>query len=199
MRFQIPIVLVTNAALISAVPLATSPTSAPAGTIIGTIISGGTGCQSGSGTAVVEPGNSTFDLSTPDLITTSTDVPPRNVCQFNIPITYPSGYQYGIQEIDYSGHETVPSGSSGSAMGSIYFSGNSATTSFSTPFSSDTDVDFAASYVPAATDVVWSPCASGSSVQAALNVQTEVRVGRGSAVGSVSIDKSVVKLEWRTC
>jgi hypothetical protein len=199
MRIQTAVVLAINAAFISAVPLATSPAAAPAGTVIGDIVTGGAGCPQSSATVVVEPGNSTFEVSTPNLISTSDSSPRVKNCQVNIPITYPTGYQYGIQEIDYSGHETVPSGSSGTARGSFYFSGSSTTTSFNIPISSGTDADLAGTYVPAATDVVWSPCASGGSEQTAFNVNFVVSIGASSTVGSVSIGKSVVDLAWRTC
>jgi hypothetical protein len=203
MKFQTCIILSANAAFISSAPVDSAyavPSIAPTGTTIGTVISAGTGCQSGSGTAIVDAGLSTFNLSTPNLKTSTTDSGAlRKTCQFIIPITYPSGYQYAVEEFDVSGHETVPIGSTGTALGSFYFSGESTTKSFTTPLSGPSDANFAGAYAPDPVDLAWSECGKGVNTQALLNAKPEVRVGSSSALGAVSIDKSVIKLVWRAC
>jgi Domain of unknown function (DUF4360) len=121
--------ILIQARFISSVPLFTaSPPIAPSGTSV-TVQWAGSGC-SGSGTAsyIVDPLFTVFNLTTPNLISTSSgnSGPPitRKNCGFILGFAYPAGWQYAVQNEAWSGTANVEAGLTGRTAGHYYFSGD---------------------------------------------------------------------------
>jgi hypothetical protein len=198
MKFQTTILMAANAALISCAPLTAAPVDpAPAGTQIGDINTAGIGCKKSM--SIIQGNLSILEFQTPGLAVTPTDPHTRKACTFNIPISYPAGYQYTVESVYYSGQASTPAGTTGRALGEFYFSGEESTRQYTENFAASTEKDFAGTYFPIPFETVWSPCGKGQSTMAMLNLKPEVRIDKGSAAGSVSVDYTDLTLKWRTC
>jgi hypothetical protein len=121
--------ILIQAGFISSLPSSTSRSAvAPPDTSV-TVQWAGSGCSGSSGASyVVDPTLTVFNLTTPNLISTSSGSsgPPitRKNCGFILGFSYPAGWQYAVQNEAWSGTANVEAGLTGRTAGHYYFSGD---------------------------------------------------------------------------
>ncbi|KAF1926202.1 uncharacterized protein M421DRAFT_422877 [Didymella exigua CBS 183.55] len=198
MKLALPV-----AALASALPQTAS--TPPPSFKITNVVSGGTGCPSGSINvewtddavlpihfgpdfiAAVGPGVATADS--------------RKFCQLNLALAYSAGFSFAVYSVSYTGFADVDAGVTGTVGSNCYFSGETDQTWTSTTLTGPARLDFAKR--DAANVALWSPC-SGAAL---FNVDASVALTplAGSASGVLGIAEESGRLSnslyvvWKKC
>ncbi|KAF2431619.1 hypothetical protein EJ08DRAFT_587120 [Tothia fuscella] len=200
MRSYIPYVVLSSA-LVQATTF--RPQDAPPGTQLLNVVFNGNGCPTGGATSWSSTLNGTLSFLTPELKATSgRDIPRaerRKVCQANFSVAYPTGWQFGVKRVRWSGYADLASGVSAVATGFVYFSGETDDKIWVMNLDGELHKGYTAAYEPAsASDVSWSAC---SGREAALNVKVESRFEKPSdnSLSSITIDEFDTQIQWRQC
>ncbi|MFI0484051.1 DUF4360 domain-containing protein [Actinomadura sp. 9N215] len=207
--------LTASAACLAAVTLSAGMTStasanalsAPDRITIDVKTVNGSGCP--AGTAAVAPSSdaTSFTVTYSDYLAqaggNSNPTDFRKNCQLSLQVHIPQGFTYAIASADYRGFASLEKGASGMERANYYFQGLSQTTPISHnvkgPYSNNwqftdrTDV----------AELVWKPCGEERN----LNVNTELRVDKGSSKGTsfMSFDstdgsvKTIYHFAWKKC
>jgi hypothetical protein len=154
------------------------------------ITANGSGCPPGS--AAVSQVNSTeFTLSYSKYIAfaggSSSPTDFRKNCQLNVLVGVPSGWTYGILEVDYRGYAHLDHGAMGTLAADYYFAGLPQTAHQQHSVYGPKDFDY--TFSDRAATVSWAPC----HFNATLNVDTSVRVSAGysrSYVNELTMDST---------
>lgn len=177
----------------------------PASTGIGAVTVNGSGCPSGTATAITSRDGRSLTVTYDGYYVwrgdgaAATDF--RRNCQISMQVTAPEGYTYSISSADYRGFAYLAEGATATQIASYYFQGSSNTTAlrhnFTGPMSdfwhnTDSRSDLA--------PLGYAPCGQ----QRNLNVNTELRVAPGTSdpeAGSfVTMDSTVIyRLVWQRC
>jgi hypothetical protein len=138
----------------------------------------GTGCPVGS-TAVSAPNNTEFTVTYDNYIAYAGGSAGlgdfRRNCQLNVQVGVPSGWTFGIVEVDYRGYAGLDTGARGTLETNYYFSARPVTPNpLLHPLSGPRDGDY--EFTDQAPIVTWAPCHFNGT----LNVNTSIRVYAGS-------------------
>ena len=165
----------------------------------------GSGCPPGSA-AVSQASSSVFTVTYSTYIATAgrgaapTDF--RKNCQLNVKVGVPSGWTFGILEVDYRGYAFLDKNARGTLSADYYFAGQSQTARQAHSIYGPRDGDY--HFADVATATAWAPC----HFSASLNVDTAVRVFAGSnksllneiTMDSTDVDMSTIyHLGFRRC
>jgi hypothetical protein len=165
----------------------------------------GSGCPPGSA-AVSQASSSVFTVTYSTYIATAgrgadpTDF--RKNCQLNVKVGVPSGWTFGILEVDYRGYAFLDRNARGTLSADYYFAGQSQTARQSHTIYGRRDGDY--HFTDVATATAWAPC----HFNASLNIDTAVRVFAGSdksilneiTMDSTDVDMSTLyHLGFRRC
>ncbi|KAI5780200.1 hypothetical protein DFH27DRAFT_584211 [Peziza echinospora] len=202
--------ILASPALSSPIPQTSTPPSTVS--LLGLNYSG-TGCVVGGGSVSA----SWASASSPIIITHQRMNPKagpgvsfaenRKFCQLYVDIGYPTGYQYAVVDVKWSGFVHLEGTATGTVTAVNQFSGFpgtpiSFTSALAGPLNQNFNVD-----VPAAEPlVIWSPCQTGIPV----DVTNEIKIGGasagpgasyfgGSTIGADYASQLKVELRWRQC
>jgi len=162
----------------------------------------GSGCPPGTAHVEMSPDNTSFQVIYDQFAALSGgDARPtdfRKNCQINLRIDAPAGYRYAVADADYYGWALIADGTNGLLRTNYYFQGSSSTVSVNHRFAGP----FAGDWQRTNSDVELSaPCDS----QRNLNLNTELRLSRGSGISFLKMDASSnsvntrFHLKWRRC
>ena len=165
----------------------------------------GSGCPPGSA-AVSQASSSVFTVTYSQYVATAGDgeAPTdfRKNCQLNVSVGVPSGWTYGILEVDYRGFAYMDNDARGTLSADYYFAGQPQTARQQHSIYGARDDDY--EFTDRATAVAYAPC----HFNATLNVDTAVRVFAGSnksflnelTMDSTDVDMSTIyHLGFRRC
>lgn len=185
------------AALLSSLAFAPAPTSAAVIAPVFTVhllSVNGSGCPPGS-TAVSQASGSEFTVTYSNYIATAGDgaspLDFRKNCQLDVSVGVPSGWTYGVLEVDYRGFAYMDKDAHGSLSAGYYFAGLAQTYRQQHPLSGPQSGNY--EFTDQAPVVGWAPCHFNDT----LNVNTDVRVFAGSNksfLNELTMDSSDVNL-----
>lgn len=189
----------------SASPIMNNPP--PDEVVIDLVAMAGSGCRPGTADVAVSPDNTAFTTIYSDyLVQAGPNIPVtegRKNCQLNVLVHVPNGYTFAIVKVDYRGYGLLNRGAVASQRANYYFQGmtQSSYTNHSIPAPLD-DNWIASDEVPIAS-AVWHPCGELRN----LNINTELRLSRGSSTGTnfLTMDSTDGSIEtlyhmiWDTC
>ncbi|MGP4110754.1 DUF4360 domain-containing protein [Streptomyces sp. 4N509B] len=169
----------------------------------------GSGCPAGTAAVAVNADNTAFTVTYSDYLAiagggaSAADF--RKNCQLSLTVDVPAGFTYAISTVDYRGYASIADGASGFQQASYYYMGESQTTSSNTTFQGPYDDNWHTNDTTEWAELVWAPCGE----QRNLNVNTELRVYRGSspssAVSLMTMDSTdsavstIYHMEWKEC
>ncbi|KAF3906290.1 hypothetical protein ABW20_dc0102996 [Dactylellina cionopaga] len=212
MKFSASVVATSLLALVAAAPTAppTSPLLAdgpdPKTVWIQNIITGGTGCPTGSVSQQISNDRSTFTLLFDQYVASvGPNVPAtesRKNCQLNVHLRYPGGWQYSIFSATYRGYASLQKGQFGTQKSTYYFSGDSHQTSTQSDLKGPQSADYSYTDNIDQVSAVWSPCGA----EGLLNINSQVRItGDVTKPGLLTTDSvdgkftQIIGLSWRKC
>jgi hypothetical protein len=175
--------------------------------VIDLVAMAGSGCRPGTADVAVSPDNTAFTAiyseylaqAGPGIATTEG----RKNCQLNVLVHVPQGFTFAIAKVDYRGYGLLQRGATASQRANYYFQGMTQSTFTNHPLTAPLDDNwFASDEVPVAA-MVWHPCGELRN----LNINTELRVGRGTSTDASfvtmdSTDGSIATtyhFAWRVC
>jgi hypothetical protein len=180
--------------LVFAPAAANAAPSQPPYFTVSLVTANGTGCPAGS--AAVSQVNSTVFTVTYSKYTAFAGggVSPilrRLNCELDVQVGVPSGWTYGILEVDYRGYAYLDNDASGKLAADYYFAGQPITQHQQHTIYGPKDYNYTLSDYAGV--MAWAPC----HFNATLNVDTSVRVSPGddtSFANELTMDSSVVGL-----
>ncbi|PUU76911.1 hypothetical protein B9Z19DRAFT_1087407 [Tuber borchii] len=168
----------------------------------------GSGCKAGS-VAISPSGDyQTFTLSFDSYVASIGPGVPfvqkRKNCNLNVNIHYPSGYQYTLYTIDYTGFADLHTGVSASQTSEYWFPGDQHAT-FQTNFNGPYTKTYSFTDTLASESLVWSPC--GASTTLNINTQLLLTSSDPQASGIITTDvvdiqakpKHIYGIKWKKC
>jgi hypothetical protein len=175
--------------------------------VIDLVAMAGSGCRPGTADVAVSPDNTAFTAIYSDYLAQAGPGVPttegRKNCQLNVLVHVPQGFTFAIAKVDYRGYGQLQRGAVASQRANYYFQGMTQTSYTNHAVAAPLDDNwFASDEVPVAS-VVWHPCGELRN----LNINTELRVARGTSTGTSfltmdSTDGSIATtyhFAWRQC
>ena len=207
--------LATGATLLASLAATALPASAapaPGATddmVIDVAAANGSGCPLGSADVTVSPDNKAFTVIYSQFTaqigqgTKPTDF--RKNCQLALNVHVPQGYTFAIAGADYRGYAHLERGAAGTETANYYFQGEPQSTRIQHSFAGPVDSDWERTDSVGIGSLSYLPCGE----ERYLNVNTELRVNRGSASSRTSsfltmdstdgrID-TVYHVAWKKC
>ncbi len=207
--------LATGAALLASLAATGAPASAAPATsppdkmTIGVIAANGSGCPRGTANVTVSPDNTAFTVTYSQFTaqrgaeTQPTDF--RKNCQLALNVHVPQGNTYAVAGADYRGYAYLERGASASQSANYYFQGEPQSTRIKHAFTGPTDSDWQRTDNVGIASLSFLPCGE----QRYLNINTELRVNRGSSnphtTNFVTMDSTdgsidtVYRVAWKRC
>ena len=171
-----------------------APSPQPPWYTIRLLTANGTGCPPDS-TAVSQVNSTVFTVTYSQYTAfAGGGVPPtqrRLNCQLNVEVGVPSGWTYGILEVDYRGYAYLDSGARGTLAADYWFEGSPLTHPQQHSIYGPKDYNYA--FSDYAGVMAWAPC----HFNGALEINTSVRVLPGydsSFANELTLDSSVLGL-----
>ena len=165
---------------------------------------GGTGCPSGTASAVLSPDNQSlsiiFDAYQVAASRVSGKSFDRKSCNLAIPVTIPQGYSLAIYSVDYRGFNHLPDGANSEFDVEYFFAGYRGP-NFRHPFWGTLDDNYVISHEIPVAALVWSACGARTTLRA----NTSMRVSSYgddalSTVDSADVNAALIyHLEWKRC
>jgi hypothetical protein len=165
----------------------------------------GSGCPPGSAD-VTQLSDTTFTVTYSQYIASAgggaDPIDFRKNCQLNVNVGVPSGWTFGIQEVDYRGYAHLGNGARGTLVASYYYAGLPSTYHQQHPMYGPTDGDY--EFNDLAGVIAYAPCHAN----VGLNINTEVRAYTGSdksylnvlTMDSTDVSESTIyHLSFRHC
>lgn len=189
----------------SASPIMNNPP--PDEVVIDLVAMAGSGCRPGSADVAVSPDNTAFTTIYSDyLVQAGPGIPVtegRKNCQLNVLVHVPNGYTFAIVKVDYRGYGLLNRGAVASQRANYYFQGMTESSYVNHTISAPLDDNWIASDEVPIASAVWHPCGELRN----LNINTELRVSRGSSTGTnfLTMDSTDGSIEtlyhliWETC
>jgi hypothetical protein len=189
---------------IAYVALAASAIAAPSGVKIKELVYNGSGCAPGT---VAEISDSTsFTLIYSNFIAFSgRDVNPSNNrrnCQINLKLSYPQGWSYAINNVDFRGYVSVPRGVTAVQKTTFYTSGSTDDRSAMCEFKGPVTRDYLVRNAIASNTLVWSRCGAEGSTNINAQVRLEGDLTKSAQMTVDSTDskvRQIYRLQWRRC
>ena len=194
------------ASLVAGATLLAAPTAAqaaPAGVDVQLVTANGSGCAVGAGeaTGVTTDDGEFLTVTSPAYFAQAggaarpTDI--RKNCLLSLQIRPPAGWTYAVTEVHSSGYAFLTSGVTGVSRISVWFQGSSVTQTATHTFAGPQAEPWrTVDELP----LQFAPCGA----QRNLNINTEVRVNRGSSTAATSSftvrnGETGLRLVWREC
>ncbi|WP_428983223.1 DUF4360 domain-containing protein [Phytohabitans maris] len=184
------------------------PTPPPADEVVIDLIAmAGSGCRPGTADVAVSPDNTAFTVIYSDYLAQAGPGIPvadgRKNCQINVLVHVPQGFTFAIAKVDHRGYALLESGASAIQRANYYFQGMSQGSFTTHPLSAPLDDNWIATDEVEVAALVWRPCGELRN----LNINTELRVNRGSSTGTsfVTMDstdgdiETVYHFKWQRC
>ncbi|GAA4030094.1 DUF4360 domain-containing protein [Allokutzneria multivorans] len=180
----------------------------PPGKITVDVVSvNGSGCPAGTAAVAVNHDNTAFTVTYSRYLAQAgggadpTEI--RKNCQLNLRVNVPQGFTYAVAQADYRGYANLASGASGIEQANYYFTGTSPTAHVRHTFRGPFNDNWQATDKTAIADLVYAPCGE----QRNLNVNSELRVSKGSSTGHsfMSMDSTdgsvntIYHFAWKKC
>lgn len=187
----------------SGVAPATAAT-APADASVQVVTVNGSGCPAGSGDATLSDDGFSFTItSTPYFASAGLGAGPldfRKNCQYSVQVNRPEGWTYAVAGVEASGFAFLSAGATGLSRSSIFFQGQATTTVLSRTFTGPLSDNWQTKDSIGLASLVYAPCG----VERNLNINTELRVVRGTAAPNTSNflfrnESSTYRLFWKQC
>jgi hypothetical protein len=169
----------------------------------------GSGCPVGSAAIAVSPDNTAFTVTYSNYMAQvgvgalPTDF--RKNCQMALQVHVPTGFTYAIVQADYRGYGYLEPGATATQRANYYFQGMSGTSFNTHNFRGPLDDYWQTTDVTPVASLSFAPCGE----QRYLNINTELRVNRGSSSANTtsfmamdSADGSIdtkYHFAWRKC
>ncbi|MFI7598109.1 DUF4360 domain-containing protein [Actinoplanes sp. NPDC049681] len=175
--------------------------------VIDLVAMAGSGCRPGTADVAVSPDNTAFTAIYSDYLAQAGPGIPstegRKNCQLNVLVHVPQGFTFAIAKVDYRGYGLLKSGATASQRANYYFQGMTQSTFTNHPIAAPLDDNWIVSDEVPVAALVWHPCGELRN----LNINTELRVSRGSAADTSfitmdSTDGSIATtyhFAWREC
>ncbi|TYK46166.1 DUF4360 domain-containing protein [Actinomadura decatromicini] len=184
-----------------------TPAAGPSGVTIAIATTNGSGCATGTASAVLSEDAGAFLIKYTDFTAraggSSKPTDARKNCQISLKIRAPESFTYAISGVEHGIHSNLQTGAKGTYKSSYYFQGAQQTEGFPRELSGVNDNFQFIDVVPEG-QFVWKPCG----VERNFNVNTELRVDKGtsdeSKVSSVSMNtgdggRTLYRLAWKSC
>jgi Domain of unknown function (DUF4360) len=175
--------------------------------VIDLVAMAGSGCAPGTADVAVSPDNTAFTVIYSTYLAQAGPGVPltenRKNCQLNVLVHVPHGFTFAIAKVDYRGYGFLQRGATAIQRANYYFQGMTQGTFATHQLAAPLDDNWIATDdVPIAAQV-FHPCGELRN----LNINTELRVGRGSSTDVSyltmdSTDGSIATLyhfSWRRC
>jgi hypothetical protein len=195
---------------VTGAPASAAPHSGPADDmVIDVAAANGSGCPLGSADVQVSPDNKAFTVTYSQFTAqTGPGVGPtdfRKNCQLALNVHVPQGYTFAIAGTDYRGFAHLENGALGTETANYYFQGEPQSTRIQHAFTGPVDSDWERTDAVGIGSLSFLPCGE----ERYLNVNTELRVSRGSSSPTVTsfmtmdstdgrID-TVYHVAWKKC
>jgi hypothetical protein len=144
----------------------------------------GSGCPAGTAAVAVSEDNTAFTVTYSDyLAQVGGNADPtafRKNCQLSLLVHVPAGFTYAIASADYRGFASLQRGASAMQRASYYFQGSSSTVARTHSYNGPLNDNWQATDVTDWAQLVYAPCGA----QRNFNINTELRVNKGSSTGS---------------
>lgn len=175
--------------------------------VIDLVAMAGSGCRPGTADVAVSPDNTAFTTIYSDyLVQAGPGIPVtdgRRNCQLNVLVHAPAGYTFAIVKVDYRGYGLLNRGAVASARANYYFQGMTQSTFSNHPIPAPLDDNWMVTDEVPIASVVWHPCGEMRN----LNINTELRLSRGSSSGTnfLTMDstdgsiQTMYHLAWQPC
>ncbi|GAA1789527.1 DUF4360 domain-containing protein [Luedemannella flava] len=177
--------------------------------IIDVVTANGSGCPIGTTAVAMSPDNTAFTVTYSRYIAqTGAGSDPfafRRNCQLNLNVHVPNGLTFAVMSVDYRGFGHLARGASGRHEANYYFQGQPLNQRLATPFRGPMDRNWQIRDQAGIAERVYRPCG----VQRNLNINTELRVNRGSSsprqASFLTMDSTdtaistVYHLTWKRC
>nr|WP_203818900.1 DUF4360 domain-containing protein [Actinoplanes ferrugineus] len=169
----------------------------------------GTGCPLGSAQVLPALDNTAFTVLYSEYIAkVGNGAKPdefRRNCQLALNVHVPTGYTYAIAKTDYRGYMRLDPGAWAYEQANYYFQGYSQTVRSRHDFGGPRDGDWQSTDMVELASYAWAPCGE----KRYLNINTELRIGNGSASGAnlsmITMDSTdtnlatIYHLAWKKC
>lgn len=144
----------------------------------------GSGCPAGTAAVAVSGDNTAFTVTYSDyLARVGGNADPtafRKNCQLSLLVHVPAGFTYAIASADYRGFASLQRGASAIQRASYYFQGSPSTVFRTHNYNGPLNDNWQATDITEWPQLVYAPCG----VQRNFNINTELRVNKGSSTGS---------------
>ncbi|GAA1609292.1 DUF4360 domain-containing protein [Actinoplanes couchii] len=167
----------------------------------------GSGCAPGTADVAISPDNSAFTaIYSAYLAQAGPNIPVtenRKNCQLNVSVNAPAGFTFAIAKVDYRGYGYLRSGATAQQRANYYFQGMTVGAYANHAIGAPLDDNWLITdEVPIASQV-YRPCGE----QRNLNINTELRVARGSStdVSYLTMDstdgsiQTIYHFNWMRC
>jgi hypothetical protein len=167
----------------------------------------GSGCPAGTAAVAVSGDNTAFTVTYSDYLAqvggNSDPTAFRKNCQLNLLVHVPAGFTYAIASVDYRGFASLQRGASAMQRASYYFQGSSNTAARTHSYNGPYNDNWQATDSTEWAQLVWAPCG----VQRNFNINTELRVNKGTSTGTsfMAMDSTdgeidtIYHLAWQPC
>lgn len=167
---------------------------------------GGTGCPSGSASALASPDGSAISILFDNYVAEAGRTTGRKVdrksCNISIPVMVPQGYSVAILAVDYRGFNVVPRGGM-TRLDAEYFWAGSRGPKISRTFRGPENDNYTITDELLATTIVWAPCGASVNLRINSSMMAQSNSAMDQTMGTVdSADISsalVYHLQWRRC
>lgn len=128
----------------------------------------------------------------------------RKNCQINVSLSYPQGWSFAVNEVDYRGYISLERGVTGVQSTTQYFAGRADSVKLQTTFRGPMDTDYQLRDQLGISSILWSPCG----VNRSLNLSTQIRLdnsGNRNGSGLMTLDQISTRashrygLIWKRC
>lgn len=167
---------------------------------------GGSGCPSGSASAVLSPDAKAlsiiFDQYSVEAGSAAAKSFERKSCNLAIPVRVPGGYSVSVFQVDYRGFVAIPSGGRGQFNVEYFFAGARGPRQVKSFFGPSSDNYNLTSHLQSE-QMVWSPCGADTNLRVNTSMLVQTNSRREQSVASVdSADVTagiVYHIQYRRC
>jgi hypothetical protein len=175
--------------------------------VIDLVAMAGSGCRPGSADVAISPDNTSFTVIYSEYLAEAGPGIPtadgRKNCQINVLVHVPQGFTFAIAKVDHRGYALVERGASAIQRANYYFQGMTQGSYTTHSLASPLDDNWIATDEVEVAALVYRPCGELRN----LNINTELRVSKGSSTGTsfVTMDSTdgdistLYHFNWQRC
>lgn len=152
--------------------------------VIDLVAMAGSGCRPGTADVAVSPDNTKFTVIYSDYLAQAgpgiSVSEGRKNCQINVLVHVPQGFTFAIAKVDHRGYALLEEGATALQRANYYFQGMSQGSYTTHPLPAPLDDNWIATDEVEVAALVYRPCGELRN----LNINTELRVSKGSSTGT---------------